>query len=66
MARTLLDLSYFTRCLIQMKPWNYDYTVHPLAWRSELEEEPKGKTMKVGLMTSDGVYTATFTGSLVS
>lgn len=56
MARTLNDLTYFTRSLIQMKPWNYDYSVHPITWRSDQEEEPKGKKLKIGLMSSDGKY----------
>ncbi|KAF2875867.1 amidase signature domain-containing protein [Massariosphaeria phaeospora] len=56
MARTLNDLTYFTRSLIQMKPWNYDYTVHPLAWREDVETEYKEKKrLRVGVMRTDGV-----------
>ncbi|CAI6334692.1 unnamed protein product [Periconia digitata] len=56
MARTLNDLTYFTRSLIQMKPWTYDYTVHPLEWRENLEKEYKEKkTLRVGVMRTDGV-----------
>ncbi|KAL3479055.1 amidase signature domain-containing protein [Aspergillus californicus] len=55
MARTLNDLTYFTRSLIQMKPWKYDYTVHPITWRSEEEGEARSKKLRVGLMANDGV-----------
>ncbi|KAJ9605734.1 hypothetical protein H2200_009583 [Cladophialophora chaetospira] len=56
MARTLDDLTYFTRVFIGMKPWEVDYTVHPIPWRQEaydqaLEEKP----LRIGLMTTDGV-----------
>lgn len=62
MARTLDDLTYFTKAMIEMKPWTYDYTVHPLPWRAEeftaaSEESEKGK-LRVGLMLSDGVVPA--------
>lgn len=53
MARTLPDLAYFTRSFVQMKPWNYDQSVHPLAWRSEVEEEVASKKLKIGVMRSD-------------
>ena len=56
MARTLLDLTYFTRSIVQMKPWNYDQSVHPLAWRSEMEEAFRTKKpLKVGIMRTDTV-----------
>jgi Asp-tRNA(Asn)/Glu-tRNA(Gln) amidotransferase A subunit family amidase len=56
MARTLNDLTYFTRSLIGMKPWTYDYTVHPLAWREDVETEYKEKKrFRVGVMRTDGV-----------
>ncbi|KAF2119752.1 amidase signature domain-containing protein [Lophiotrema nucula] len=56
MARTLNDLTYFTRSLIQMKPWTYDYTVHPLAWREDIEAEYKEKKkLRVGIMRTDRV-----------
>lgn len=59
MARTLDDLTYFTRAMIGMQPWTYDYTVHPIEWR-EAEfvagSGPAGKRhLKIGLMISDGV-----------
>ncbi|KAF2197084.1 amidase signature enzyme [Delitschia confertaspora ATCC 74209] len=56
MARTLNDLTYFTRSFIGMKPWEYDYTVHPLAWRDSIEKEFKEqKCLRIGVMRSDGV-----------
>ncbi|KAK2743891.1 hypothetical protein FQN57_004514 [Myotisia sp. PD_48] len=59
MARTLDDLAYFTRSLIKMKPWNYDTTVHPIAWRGDEEDEAQTKKLRVGLMKSDGVVPPT-------
>ncbi len=62
MARTLEDLTYFTRSMIQMKPWRYDHTVHPIEWREEDITTASGPTekqnLKVGLMLSDGVVPA--------
>ncbi|KAF1955102.1 amidase signature enzyme [Byssothecium circinans] len=56
MARTLNDLTYFTRSFIQMKPWKYDYTVHPLEWREGVEKEYKEKkTLRVGVLRTDSV-----------
>lgn len=56
MARTLNDLTYFTRSILQMKPWTYDYTVHPLAWRTEMEKEYRDKkVLKIGVMRTDHV-----------
>ncbi|KAM3533118.1 hypothetical protein MY4038_003649 [Beauveria bassiana] len=56
MARTLNDLTYFTRSVIQMKPWEYDYSVHPIPWRSDVEEAySEKKQLRVGVMRTDGV-----------
>jgi Asp-tRNA(Asn)/Glu-tRNA(Gln) amidotransferase A subunit family amidase len=56
MARTLLDLTYFTRSFIQMQPWRYDQSVHQMPWRSEVESEFKSKKpLKVGVMRTDKV-----------
>jgi len=56
MARTLLDLTYFTRSFIQMKPWNYDQSVHPLAWRESVESSYLDrKKLKIGVMRTDNV-----------
>ncbi|KAF2815973.1 amidase signature enzyme [Mytilinidion resinicola] len=58
MARTLNDLTYFTRSFIGMKPWKYDHTVHPLEWREEVETEYKEKKkFRVGVLRDDGVVT---------
>ena len=54
MARTLNDLTYFTRALITMQPWKYDATVHPIACRNELEKDAREKQLRIGVMTSDG------------
>ncbi|CBX91422.1 hypothetical protein IAQ61_010776 [Plenodomus lingam] len=57
MARSLNDLTYFTRAFIQMKPWTYDYTVHPLPWRQDMEDEyaDDNKTLRIGVMRTDHV-----------
>ncbi|TQV98493.1 acetamidase [Cordyceps javanica] len=56
MARTLNDLTYFTRSIVQMKPWNYDYSIHPIPWRSDVEEAYAAKKkLRVGVMRTDGV-----------
>lgn len=59
MARTLGDLTYFTRAVLgEMEPWRYDYTVHPLPWRAEVEKEfgdAAGKKLRVGVLRTDGV-----------
>ncbi|KAF2491952.1 amidase signature enzyme [Lophium mytilinum] len=58
MARTLNDLTYFTRSFIGMKPWKYDHTVHPLEWREEVATEYKEKKkFRVGVLRDDGVVT---------
>ena len=61
MTRTLNDLAYFTRSVIQMKPWEYDYSVHPLAWRQEIEESFSSAALspklRVGVLATDGVVT---------
>ena len=58
MARTLNDLTYFTRSIIGMQPWKYDYTVHPITWREDQVTEVQGKKLRIGLMTSDGKTTS--------
>ncbi|GIK04253.1 hypothetical protein Aspvir_008332 [Aspergillus viridinutans] len=59
MARTLNDLTYFTRAIIGMQPWKYDNTVHPIAWRDAEEKEAQTKQLRIGLMSSDGVVPPT-------
>ena len=56
MARTLMDLRYFTRSIIQMQPWRYDPSVHPMPWRENIENEYKDKKqLRVGIMRTDHV-----------
>ena len=56
MARTLDDLTYFTRAFIGMKPWEVDYTVHPIPWRQdEYDAALEKKALRIGLMSTDGV-----------
>ncbi|KAG9696829.1 amidase signature enzyme, partial [Aureobasidium melanogenum] len=56
MTRTLSDLVYFTRSLIQCKPWTYDQSVHPLAWRqNNYDEFKEKKRLRVGVLRTDGV-----------
>ncbi|KAK4183217.1 amidase signature domain-containing protein [Podospora australis] len=55
MARTLNDLRYFTRAVLGMQGWRYDHSVHPLAWRPEVEKEfEERKKLKVGVLRDDG------------
>ncbi|ERS96837.1 hypothetical protein HMPREF1624_07046 [Sporothrix schenckii ATCC 58251] len=57
MARTLADLTYFTRTLIQMEPWRYDYSVHRITWDQKTEDDTSSpsRKLRVGVMMSDGV-----------
>ncbi|KAH0551569.1 hypothetical protein GP486_007215 [Trichoglossum hirsutum] len=56
MARTLGDLTYFTRSLLAMKPWTYDHMVHPIGWRDDQERDAKEKKrFRVGVMTDDAL-----------
>jgi fatty acid amide hydrolase len=59
MARTLNDLTYFTKAVIEVKPWTYDHTVHPIEWREDTfktaANPSEKRKLKVGLMVSDGV-----------
>lgn len=56
MARTIGDLRYFTRSLIETKPWRLDATVHPIEWRDQVETEwDEKKVLKVGVLRDDGM-----------
>ncbi|KAL2018408.1 hypothetical protein VTK56DRAFT_886 [Thermocarpiscus australiensis] len=60
MARTLADLAYFVRAVLseEVQAWRYDYTVHPLPWRAEVEGEyadPGRRRLRVGVLRTDGV-----------
>ncbi|KAL4897500.1 amidase signature domain-containing protein [Aspergillus ambiguus] len=59
MARTLNDLTYFTKAIISMQPWKYDCTVHPISWREDQEAEVQSKKLRIGLMSTDGVVPPT-------
>jgi hypothetical protein len=55
MARTLGDLTYFTRSIIEMKPWTYDHSAYPIEWRgSEEDEIMNKKALRIGVMSDDG------------
>lgn len=57
MTRTLDDLTYFTKSLIGMKPWEVDYTCHPnLNWRqSAYDNVLDKKTLRIGVLRTDNV-----------
>lgn len=57
MARTLHDLIYFTRSLIQCKPWKYDHSVHPMPWREEVYSAvvASSRKLRIGVLRTDGV-----------
>lgn len=56
MARTLNDLTYFTRAIIQMKPWTYDYSIHPIPWREDVSKTYlEKKKFRVGILRTDNV-----------
>lgn len=56
MARTLPDLTYFLKSVLSIKPWDYDYSVHPMEWRqNEADELKNKKKLRVGVMWSDGI-----------
>lgn len=54
MARTLQDLTYFSKSVIDMQPWKYDHSVHPIAWRKEQAAAVKRKKLRIGLLRTDG------------
>ncbi|KAK8016909.1 amidase protein [Apiospora rasikravindrae] len=56
MARTLGDLRYFVQAMIEMKPWVYDHSVHPMPWDDSSVKMLESKTkLRVGVMRTDGV-----------
>jgi Asp-tRNA(Asn)/Glu-tRNA(Gln) amidotransferase A subunit family amidase len=56
MTRTLGDLQYFTKSVISMKPWEYDHSVFPIAWRQEEYDNVKSaKKLRIGVLRTDGV-----------
>ncbi len=56
MARTLEDLTYFTREVVRMRPWVYDFMAFPIAWRDDVEKTYAEKpVLRVGVLRTDGV-----------
>lgn len=56
MARTLPDLTYFLKSIVDTKPWTMDYSVHPLEWRQKpIDELNNKKKLRVGVMFTDGI-----------
>jgi Asp-tRNA(Asn)/Glu-tRNA(Gln) amidotransferase A subunit family amidase len=56
MTRTLSDLTYFTRSLIQCEPWKYDQSVHPLKWRDDAYTQfAEKKRLRIGVLRTDRV-----------
>lgn len=53
MTRSMEDLGFFLKTIIDLKPWEYDYSVHPIPWT----EPELPKKLKVGVMYDDGVVT---------
>ncbi len=51
MTRTLGDLKFLLKAVLDMKPWDYDYSVHPIPWR----EVELPKKLTVGVLYDDGV-----------
>lgn len=55
MARTLSDLQYFTRSFIQLKPWKFDHSVHPIDWRQSMYDAYSSKKLRIGVLRTDDV-----------
>ncbi|KAK7202485.1 amidase signature domain-containing protein [Myxozyma melibiosi] len=53
MCRYFEDLEYVFKAIIDMKPWDYDYTSHPIPWR----EVTLPAKLKIGVMYDDSVVT---------
>ncbi|PPR03890.1 hypothetical protein CVT24_008121 [Panaeolus cyanescens] len=52
MARTLEDLDYFWKAIMNMGPWLYDHSVHNIPWRIvDLSQRP----IRWGVMWDDGM-----------
>jgi Asp-tRNA(Asn)/Glu-tRNA(Gln) amidotransferase A subunit family amidase len=59
MARTMGDLTYFTKSLLGMKPWRYDHTVHPIEWREDqIKDAREKKRLRIGILRDDGMLPA--------
>lgn len=56
MARSLPDLVYFFRSVIEMKPWTYDQACSPIPWRmKDVEREYRTGHRRWAVMPTDGV-----------
>jgi Asp-tRNA(Asn)/Glu-tRNA(Gln) amidotransferase A subunit family amidase len=53
MTRSMDDLGFFLKTIIDLKPWEYDYSVLPMPWT----EPNLPSKLKVGVMYEDGVVT---------
>ncbi|KAL7274881.1 hypothetical protein RUND412_002196 [Rhizina undulata] len=60
MAKTLGDLKFFLKAIVEMKPWEYDHSVHAIDWE-EVEEELENRDGKIkwGVLRDDGVVPPT-------
>ena len=57
MARTLNDLVYFSKAVLEMKAERYDHTVHPIPWRDEpFQTVKQSQKLRIGVIWSDGRY----------
>ena len=56
MARSLDSLSYFLKAVIEQKPWNYDPSCDPIAWR----DITLPKSLTIGVMRDDGCHKLLF------
>jgi Asp-tRNA(Asn)/Glu-tRNA(Gln) amidotransferase A subunit family amidase len=56
MTRTLDDLVYFSRAILNTRAWELDHTVHPIPWREASYVDVKNsKTLRIGVMRTDTV-----------
>ncbi|KAI9891798.1 MAG: hypothetical protein M1814_002363 [Vezdaea aestivalis] len=54
MARTLPDLTYFTRSVLSTQPWTFDHSVHPLPWRADAFQL-RPTPLCIGILSTDSV-----------
>ena len=59
MARSLGDLGYFLKAVVDMKPWKYDHSVHPIPWRDVGEELGQRRSIRWGVIRDDKVVAPT-------
>lgn len=57
MTKTMDDLSYFLKSIIEMEPWNYDHTVHPIPWKDFRRDlDLSERKIRWGVMRDDGIF----------